>query len=568
MAASNEGEHRVDVVSIWQDATQAFGVDFPPPMYSLLYWGFASLVVHVCQRLVEHTAFSVDPCSRRISASHAALCTGCIVWALDVVGLFMYSELSHHALDLGPALGCLLVMVFSSRLTIPALSTSTSIRSLIPAGLGLALGMLSGHFLLARSYVAHFSEVNGLAIALAFATAFGVACYTAIRHRAAKMSALTPRYTPQNWMDKLICGGAILVLHWLLLNCFPLQKPAAGGPANGLTLLAVLLVFTLALTVEQLRNIRSDQVRQHLQRLGLSLMRVIPAQQKPPAHDIHLSLIADHLPRLLNRNSLTLHFQPIVNLYGPQVHYEALLRLNDPLLGPLSPDAFFLVCELQGKTSQVDRLILANALDAAQGWLAQGMRSSKVCVNVAPVTLLEPDFAQWLGAKLQRRGLPWGMLQLELTEHAIIACGTHMVQAINDLRTLGVGVFMDDFGAGYSSLGVLVDLPISGIKCDRLFVRQLPQDPRRQSLLRHVVRLARDLHLEVVVEGVETEQELQSVLESGIGNVQGYFFSKAMPPEAVPQWHQAYRPAQINLLPPRPTAATPQFLADPVEMPA
>ena len=130
-----------------------------------------------------------------------------------------------------------------------------------------------------------------------------------------------------------------------------------------------------------------------------------------------------------------------------------------------------------------------------------------------------------------------------------------MVQAINDLRTLGVGVFMDDFGAGYSSLGVLADLPISGIKCDRLFVRQLPQDPRRQSLLRHVVRLARDLQLEVVVEGVETEQELQSVLESGIGNVQGYFFSKAMPPEAVPQWHQAYRPAQINLLPPRPTAA-------------
>jgi len=109
-------------------------------------------------------------------------------------------------------------------------------------------------------------------------------------------------------------------------------------------------------------------------------------------------------------------------------------------------------------------------------------------VNVAPVTLLEPDFAQWLGAKLQRRGLPWGTLQLEMTEHAIIACGAHMVQAINDLRMLGVGVFMDDFGAGYSSLGVLADLPISGIKCDRLFVRQLPQDPRRQSLLRHVVR--------------------------------------------------------------------------------
>ncbi|PIF89990.1 EAL domain-containing protein (putative c-di-GMP-specific phosphodiesterase class I) [Acidovorax sp. 62] len=568
MAASNEGEHRVEAASIWQGATQAFVVGFPPPMQSLLYWGFASLVVHVCQRLVEHTAFSVDPSSRRISASHAALCIGCIVWALDVVGLFMYSELSHHALELGPALGCLLVMVFSARLTIPTLSSSTSTRSLIPAGLVLALGMLAGHFLLANSYVADFSEVNALAIAVAIATAMGVACYTAIRHRAAKMSALTPRYTPQNWRDKFLSGGAILVLHWLLINCFPLQKPNANGQTNGLALLAVLLVFTLALAVEQLRNIRSDQVRQHLQRLGLSLMRVTLAHQKPPEHDIQLSLIADHLPRLLNRNSLTLHFQPIVNLYGPQVHYEALLRLNDPLLGPLSPDAFFLVCELQSKTSQVDRLVLANALDAAQGWLAQGMPSSTVCVNVAPVTLLEPGFAQWLGAKLQRRGLPWGMLQLELTEHAIIACGAHMVQAINDLRTLGVGVFMDDFGAGYSSLGVLADLPISGIKCDRLFVRQLPQDPRRQSLLRHVVRLARDLQLEVVVEGVETEQELQSVLESGIGNVQGYFFSKAMPPEAVPQWHKAYRPAEITVLPPRPSVAASPFLAAPAPMPS
>ena len=536
----------MESVSISQGAAHAFGVAFPPLFHSLLYWGFASLVVHVCQRLVEHTAFSLDPSSRRISASNASLCIGCMVWALDVVGLFMYGELFHVALELVPALGSLLVMVFSARVTVPTLSTSTSVRNLLPAGLLLALGMMAGHFLLARSYVAHFAEVNVLAIALSIATAAGVACYTAIRHRAGKMSALTQRYAPQNWRDNLISGGAILVLHWLLVNCFPLQKPTTSNPDNGMALLAVLLVITFALAVDQFRNIRSDQVRQQLQRLGLSLMRVAPAHQKPPEHDVHLSLIADHLPRLLNRGSLTLHFQPIVNLHAPQVHYEALLRLNDPLLGPLSPDAFFLVCELQGKTSQVDRLVLANALDAAESWAAQGMQHSKVCVNVAPVTLLEPDFAQWLGAKLQRRGLPWGTLQLEMTEHAIIACGAHMVQAINDLRTLGVGVFMDDFGAGYSSLGVLADLPISGIKCDPLFVRQLPQDPRRQSLLRHVVRLARDLQLEVVVEGVETEQELQSVLESGIGNVQGNFFSKAMSPEDVPLWHQAYRPAEIT----------------------
>ena len=77
---------------------------FPPLLQSLLFWVFAALVVHVCQQLVDHTAYSVDPSSRRISASHAPLCIGSIVWALDVVGLFLYNELSHHVLELVPAL--------------------------------------------------------------------------------------------------------------------------------------------------------------------------------------------------------------------------------------------------------------------------------------------------------------------------------------------------------------------------------------------------------------------------------------------------------------------------------
>ena len=80
-----------DLVSIWQGATQVFAVGFPPLPQSLLFWIFAALVVHVCQQLVEHTAYSVDPSSRRISASHASLCIGSIVWALDVVGLFLYN---------------------------------------------------------------------------------------------------------------------------------------------------------------------------------------------------------------------------------------------------------------------------------------------------------------------------------------------------------------------------------------------------------------------------------------------------------------------------------------------
>ena len=107
------------MVSIWQGAMQVFVVGFPPLLQSLLFWVFAALVVHVCQQLVEHTAYSVDPSSRRISASHASLCIGSIVWALDVVGLFLYNELSHHVLELVPTRTSLRSKVASKILSKP-----------------------------------------------------------------------------------------------------------------------------------------------------------------------------------------------------------------------------------------------------------------------------------------------------------------------------------------------------------------------------------------------------------------------------------------------------------------
>lgn len=537
------------ILPIWPEAIQGFGVAFPQIMPSMFYWAFATVVVHVCQRLVEHTAFSIDPSSRRLSSSKAALWIGCIVWALDLVGLFMYADFPVHSLALWPALGGLMVMALTAKVTIPSLSTSASAKELVPTGSLLAVGMLGGHFLLTHGYIISFSQPNAVAISAAVIVAVGVCLFTSLRHRACKMRALRQSYIPQSWIDKVFCGGGIVVVHWLLLNSFPLKLSAPTHFAHDGLFLVGLLVFTLAVATEQLHNIRTDKSRQQLQRRGLSLLRAALPYHSRPEQDIQLSVIADHLPRLLHRDALRLHFQPIINIYGPRVHYEALLRLNDAQLGALSPDAFFLVCELQGKTHIADRMILLNALDTAHHWAAQGMPTSTVCVNVAPGTLLEPGFAQWICNELAHRSLPWGALQLELTEHALIASGAPMVQAIHDLRVVGVPVFMDDFGAGYSSLGVLADLPIAGIKCDRLFLRQLPTDPRRQSLLRHVVRLARELQLEVVVEGVETAEELQYVLESGIGNIQGYFFSKAIPQDEVPAWHKAYRPSEVRIQP-------------------
>lgn len=534
--------------SIGHDTAQMFAVGFPPLLHSLLFWVFASLVVHVCQRLVEHTAFAIDPSSRRISASHAALCIGCIVWALDVVGMLMYAELAGHALGLVPALTGLVVMALSARLTVPTLSTSTSRARIVLAGAGLSLGMLAAHFTISEGYVSSYARVNGLAIVLALATAIGIAAYTAIRHRAAKMRALTRIYIPQKWQDKLLAGAAILVLHWLLVNTFPLAWPDSAASADGVALLVIVLLFGMAIATEQLSNMRFDQARQQLLRRGLSLMRTSSHELHQPEGDIQLSLIADQLPVLLQPEQLALHFQPIADLDHGEVQFEALLRVQSDLLGAIHPEAFLLVCELQGKTPLVDRLILVNAMGCACRWRGEGMEGARFSVNVAPATLLEEDFAPWLQAELSRHALPGSALKLELTEHALIASGPRMLESIRHLQAIGVGVLMDDFGAGYSSLGMLADLPIAGIKCDRLFVRQLAQDPRRQSMLRHVGALASEFGLSVVVEGVETPAELQTLVACGIPTIQGYVFCKPMPAADVPSWTHAQWPQRLAAL--------------------
>ncbi|KRD50293.1 histidine kinase [Acidovorax sp. Root275] len=535
------------MVANWHDATLAFAVGFPPLLQSLLFWIFASLVVHVCQRLVEHTAFSVDPSSRRISASQAALCIGCIVWALDVVGLLMYAELAHHVLELVPALSGLLIMAVSARLTIPTLSTSSSKARIVWAGAWLAAGMLAAHFTITWGHVQSFSQVNGLAIALSMATAVGIAAYTSIRHRSAKLSVLTPHYRTQTWEDKVSCGAAILVLHWMLVNTFAPHSGNPHGESDGIALLVIVLVFAIAVAMEQMSNMRWDAGRQQLLRRGLSMMRS-SASAQDAQRDMQLSLIADHLHRLLHPENLALHFQPIVDFQQHGVQFEALLRMTDKTLGAINPETFLLVCELQGKTAEVDRMILRNALDSAKAWQARGLADMAISVNVAPITLLDERFAHWLREELAQRALPPTTLKLEMTEHAIIALGSEMVTAIQDLSTMGIAVWMDDFGAGYSSLGMLADLPIAGIKCDRLFVRKLPQDSRRQRLLRHISALAGEFGLSVVVEGVETVEELQTLAAIGLHCIQGYVFSKPIPAANVPDWYHTHMQPQRAVL--------------------
>lgn len=523
------------------DYAWTVSVPFPFSAKTLLYWGFASLVVHVCHRLVEQTSTMSDPLARRVNASHAAICIGCLVWSLDVVGYFMYSPRVMGSLHLAPALAAMLLMIIAARLTVPALSSSTQVVPVALAGLGLSIGMVVAHVILANGVRNGFSRINLQAVAGAVLLAILLALGLALKHRAARLQVFVVEYRPLSWPVKLGAGAVIVLLHWILINIFSGTMAAATDQAaSGLTLLATIMVFGMAVAVDQLYNAHFERSRQRFWTHALSRVRKTPAQSRDGQAEHQLSLLSDHLPALLTPERMQVYFQPIIKPTPDQWHQEALLRIKDPDFGVINPEVFFLACELKGMTAQVDRMVIGIALDHVCDWRNQGFLQTCISVNVAPNTLLAADFADWLLQALQQRMLSPGLLKLEMTEHGIISSGSKMLNALTALRRIGVGVVMDDFGAGYSSLGVLAELPIVGIKCDRLFVKGLRLDRRRQLLLQHIAKLAQDLGIAVTAEGVETADELQIVLQSGISSIQGYFYSAALPADQIPAWQQRF----------------------------
>lgn len=337
---------------------------------------------------------------------------------------------------------------------------------------------------------------------------------------------------------------AVLLLHWLLANVLPLRADSLAPRDSSELMLPVLTLVVVLIAGYQTLSLHVDGVRQRLHNRALALLRTMPVSNKTELEQ-QLALIAERLPSLQRMDALQLHYQPLVPQQQPGagIRFEALLRVQDATLGFLSPELFLLACERAGQTHIVDRSILLRALHDSAAWRSLAPQCAGVSVNMAPDSLLAADFLPWLRAQLRVLHIPPGWLQLEMTEHALMAAGSGLAEVLRQLQTLGVDVVMDDFGTGFSSLGVLVDLPIHGIKCDRSFVRTLERDRNRQVLLQHLSAMARDLRLHVTVEGVETPAALAIVRRHGADTVQGYVYAKAMAPALVPAWLSEYRRA-------------------------
>ncbi|MBP2497322.1 diguanylate cyclase (GGDEF)-like protein [Methylobacterium sp. PvP062] len=228
---------------------------------------------------------------------------------------------------------------------------------------------------------------------------------------------------------------------------------------------------------------------------------------------------------------MALHYQPLVGLQdGQVVGCEALLRWTRPGLGPVSPAELIPIAEGTGFILAIGRWALRRACAEALTWPAR----LRVAVNISSVHFRRPDFFADVAAVLSETGLAAERLEIEITESIFLANTPHVLDNLRALRALGVRIALDDFGTGYSSLSYLTQFPVDKIKIDRAFVRDLSSRPECLTVIEAIMVIARDLRIDVTVEGVETEQQAELLRLRRCNSAQGFLYSPARPPEEIP----------------------------------
>jgi len=236
----------------------------------------------------------------------------------------------------------------------------------------------------------------------------------------------------------------------------------------------------------------------------------------------------------LENGGLELHYQPIVRPNGSLEAVEALMRCS---VGgrQVSPLQFIPVAEKTGLIVRLGEWSLLQSTRCAARLRRQGCRA-KVAVNVSRVQLTSPSFLSVLHAALICANVPPEGIELELTESIFMDVSPIVQANLRGARAAGVGLAIDDFGTGYSSLSNLKDLPATKLKFDRAFINALPDDRRAFTILRAITRLAGELGMVVVAEGIETPEQLAAAEAAGVDATQGFLHARPMSEEALLEW--------------------------------
>jgi EAL domain-containing protein (putative c-di-GMP-specific phosphodiesterase class I) len=236
------------------------------------------------------------------------------------------------------------------------------------------------------------------------------------------------------------------------------------------------------------------------------------------------------LRRAIETDELKLAFQPIIDLRTGRIDAcEALLRWDHPSLGPVSPAEFIPIAESIGVIEAITAWVLRHACIAAAEW----PEDVRVAINISPASLKSADLPGNVIATLLETGVSARRLELEVTESVFLEDSGHTNAILRELQRIGLRLALDDFGTGYSSLSYLRHYRFDTLKVDQSFMAGVQNNREDRAIVRAVGSLARDLDMDTVAEGIETEEQLAHAREAGFTNVQGYLMSRPISREAI-----------------------------------
>ncbi|MGK2950871.1 MAG: putative bifunctional diguanylate cyclase/phosphodiesterase, partial [Thiobacillus sp.] len=263
-------------------------------------------------------------------------------------------------------------------------------------------------------------------------------------------------------------------------------------------------------------------------------------------------LIEGDLRHAIEREQLFVVYQPQVDLgSGAVIGLEALVRWQHPTHGVVQPSQFISIAEDSGQIGAIGTWVLATACRQHAGWVAEGLITGTLAVNVSAHQFRQPDFVDTVSAVLSRSGLQAGFLELEVTESVVMHGIEEVLHKLNRLDLLGVKLAIDDFGTGYSSLSYLKQFPIYRLKIDQSFTRGLLDDRESAAITQAVISLGHSLGLNVLAEGVETQAQEDHLRSVGCDAGQGYLYAKPFPADECTEYLRLH--AQSPNASPEPT---------------
>lgn len=247
--------------------------------------------------------------------------------------------------------------------------------------------------------------------------------------------------------------------------------------------------------------------------------------------------IEKQLHAAMARDEFELVYQPQVDLaLGRVTGLEALLRWNSPELGYVSPLKFIKVAEDSHLIIPLGAWVLRSACAFLKSLHEQGYGALTMSVNISMPQLMQTDFNRLVLYTLEEAGLEPKSLELEITESVLVESYDLVSAKLSELRSKGIKVALDDFGTGYSSLSYLTHLPISTLKIDKSFIDSVPDSGTQSTLVEQIIIIGKRMNMSVIAEGVERQEQLICLQEQGCDKIQGYYFSRPLPPQDMENW--------------------------------